>query len=310
MPESPRQHLDGHGSGVPRKAGAQHRIVGALLLTGGFMLVEVVGGLLSGSLALLADAGHMLTDVGALALAYAGVRFAERPGDPQRTYGYARLEVLAAFTNGVALLGLAAWILIEAAIRFFEPVRILSGTMLVIALLGLVVNVASYLVLHSDEGDNINIQGAMVHVFGDILGSLAAIVAALVIRFTGWLPIDPLLSVLVACLIIRSGWDITRRSGHILLEGAPESVDRDRIRRDLTALPGVASIDHIHVWSLTSGRPLATLHVRTSTGADLPAVLRAAKERLRGEFGIDHSTIELEPAEKAEHTRRAGHVHD
>ncbi|MDQ2081125.1 cation diffusion facilitator family transporter [Xanthobacteraceae bacterium Astr-EGSB] len=247
MPESHHQHPEGHAPRRPRKAGAEHRLIGALLLTGGFMLVEAAGGLLSGSLALLADAGHMLTDVGALALAYVGVHMAKQPGDPQRTYGYARLEVLAAFTNGVALLGLAAWILIEAAIRFFEPVRILSGTMLVIALVGLVVNVASYLVLHSGEEGNINIQGAMVHVLGDILGSLAAIVAALVIRFTGWLPIDPLLSALVACLIIRSGWDITRRSGHILLEGAPDSVDRDRIRRDLAALPGVTSVDHIHV---------------------------------------------------------------
>jgi cobalt-zinc-cadmium efflux system protein len=286
---------DAHShSHTPSGPGAERRIVWAMLLTGGFMVAEVVGGLISGSLALLADAGHMLTDVGALILAYAGIRFGRRPGDPRRTYGYQRLEVLAAFVNGITLLVLSAWILVEAARRLFEPVEVLSGTMLTVALVGLAVNVASFFILRSGSEQNVNIQGALIHVLGDLLGSVAAIAAALVIAFTGWMPIDPMLSAFVALLIIRSGWDITRRSGHILLEGTPEGLDRDEIARVLKTSPGVADVHHIHVWSLTSGRLLATLHLRPTPEADLGSVLATAKARLHESFGIDHSTIEID----------------
>lgn len=303
---TPHSHVHGahgHTHAPTSGPGAEQRLLWAMLLTGGFMVAEVIGGILSGSLALLADAGHMLTDVGALLLAYAGVRLGRRPGDLHRTFGYARLEVLAAFTNGIALLALSAWILVEAAIRFFEPVQVLSGTMLVIAVLGLTVNLASFFVLRGGEEHSVNVQGALVHVLGDLLGSVAAIVAALVIRWTGWMPIDPLLSALVAVLIIRSGWDITRRSGHILLEGAPEAIDRADMERDLAALPGVAGVHHIHVWSLTSGRPLATLHLRTLPGADLAAVLKASKAHLHDKFGIDHSTVEIEVGQEGKETQ-------
>jgi cobalt-zinc-cadmium efflux system protein len=290
---------DGEGAGglMPHAHGAsvaERRVLWASLVTGGFMLAEVAGGLLAGSLALLADAGHMLTDVGALALAYAGMRFARRPADPQRSFGYQRLEVLAAFVNGIALLVLSAWILVEAATRLVEPVEVLGGTMLVIAVLGLAVNVGSFLILRGSAHTNINIRGALVHVIGDLLGSVATVAAALVIYFLQWTPIDPILSALVAVLIIRSGWDITRRAGHILLEGTPENIPGEELRRALAGLAGVERIFHIHVWSLTSGRPLATLHVRLQPGADADAVRLAVKSRLREKFGIEHSTVETE----------------
>lgn len=183
----------------------------------------------------------------------------------------------------------------EAGIRLFEPVEIMSGPMLVIAVLGLAVNVAGFLILRGDD-DNLNVQGALAHVLGDLIGSLAAIAAALVIRYTAWTPIDPLLSVFVAVLIAGSGWEIVRRSGHILLEGTPEAINSLEIERQLSALPQVGRVHHIHVWSLKPGLSLATLHLRLHPTADVRAAVEAAKLLLREEFGIDHSTIEVEIA--------------
>lgn len=292
-------HVHGLGGHVhhPQGPDAARRIVWAMALTGGFMVAEVVGGILSGSLALIADAGHMLTDVGALALAHAGIHFGQRPANPQHSYGYRRLEVLAAFVNGIVLLGLTAWIAVEAVQRFLAPVPVLSGTMLVIAALGLVVNIASFAILRGGEA-SVNVAGALAHVLGDLLGSVAAIVAALVILWTGWTPIDPLLSLFVAALIVRSGWTIVRRAGHILLEGTPEGIDPAQIRASLARLPGVADAHHVHVWSLTSGRPVATLHLRLSPGAQSGTVLLAVKAHLAKAFGITHSTVEIDPQDR------------
>ena len=283
----------GHRHTPPSGPGTERRLGWAIALTGGFTLVETVGGVLSGSLALLADAGHMLTDVGALLLALVAVRLARRPGDPRRTFGYARLEVLAAFVNGVALLALAAWILVEAALRLLDPVPVLTGPMLAVAVAGLVVNLASFAVLHGGAADSLNVRGALVHVLGDLLGSVAAIVAALTIHWTDWTPADPILSALVALLIVRSGWEVTRRSGHILLEGAPEGVDGEAVRRALVTLPGVEAVEHVHLWSLTPERTLASLHLRVAPNAP-PTTLRDAKAVLREAFGIEHATIEVD----------------
>jgi cobalt-zinc-cadmium efflux system protein len=296
----------GHAGHVHRPTGAdaEHRILWAMALTGGFMIAEVVGGILSGSLALLADAGHMLTDVAALALAHAGIRFGQRPADPRRSYGYRRLEVLAAFVNGIVLLALTAWIALEAVQRFMMPVEILSGTMLGIAVLGLLANLASFAILRSGA-ESVNVAGALAHVVGDLLGSLAAIGAALVIMATGWTPIDPLLSLFVAVLIVRSGWQIVRRAGHILLEGTPEGLDPAAIRTSLADVPGVADAHHVHVWSLTSGSPVATLHLRLAPGAQRGIVLLAVKQRLAESFGITHSTVEIDPDDRcADHSDR------
>jgi cobalt-zinc-cadmium efflux system protein len=292
-----------HTSSGPEAA---RRILWAMALTGGFMIAEVVGGILSGSLALIADAGHMLTDVAALALAHAGIHFGQRPADPKRSYGYRRLEVLAAFVNGIVLLALTAWIAFEAVQRFMAPVPILSGTMLVIAVLGLLVNIASFLILRGGEG-SVNVAGALAHVLGDLLGSVAAIVAAVVILATGWTPIDPLLSVFVALLIVRSGWQIVRRAGHILLEGTPEGMDPAEIRASLVGVAGVADAHHVHVWSLTSGSAVATLHLRLIPGAQPGSVLIAVKQHLAKSFGITHSTVEIDPeGHCADHAAGAG----
>jgi cation diffusion facilitator family transporter len=214
-----------------------------MVLTGGFMGIEVVGGLVSGSLALLADAGHMLTDFAALGLAWFAFRIARRPPDQRRSYGYHRIQVLAAFVNGIVLVAVVGWILVEAVGRLLAPVEVLGGVMLAVAVGGLLVNIAAFALLHGGDRDNINLRAAAIHVLGDLLGSAAAILAAGVILGTGWMPIDPLLSVLVALLILRSSWLIIKKSAHILLEGTPDWLDVGRLRADLVAqVPGVEDV--------------------------------------------------------------------
>lgn len=277
-------------------AGNARRALFALLLTGGFMLAEVIGGLLTGSLALIADAGHMLTDTAALALAWMAFRVAGRPNDARRTYGYHRFQVLAAFVNGVTLVAVVGWIAIEAVRRLFAPIEVLGGPMLVIAGLGLAVNLAVLWILKRGPRANLNIQGAAVHVLGDVLGSVAAITAACVIIWTGWMPIDPLLSILVALLVLRSAWIIVRRSAHILLEGAPDWLEVEALRRDLVAaVPQVQDIHHVHAWMLTDERPLMTLHASLRPGASTHAALAAIRGFLEQHYGIGHATIQIEP---------------
>jgi cobalt-zinc-cadmium efflux system protein len=259
------------------------------------MLAEVVGGFLAGSLALLADAGHMLTDAAALGLAWLAVRVAARPADWKRTYGFDRFEVLAAFTNGLALFFIAAAIFYEAVQRLMQPVEVLGGTMLVIAAVGLAVNAATLLVLRQGGGANLNVRAALLHVMSDLLGSVAAIAAALVILWTGWTPIDPLLSMLITLLILRSAWLITRDAGHILLEAAPSGLDVREVQKDLeAAIPEVESIHHVHAWSLTQDRRLMTLHARISQTAPPEQVAAAIKARLKQRHGIVHATVEIE----------------
>ncbi len=289
-------HVHGpHGHG-PDAAGNERRVLWALLLTAGFMLAEVAGGLFSGSLALIADAGHMLTDAGALALSWYALRTARRPASARRSYGHHRLQVLAAFINGSALIGIAAWIGLEAARRLFSPVEVLGGTMLAVAALGLLINLAAFLILHGAAGDNLNIRGATLHVLGDLLGSVAAIVAAGVILATGWTPIDPILSAAVAALILRSAWMLVRRSWNVLMEGTPEGFDVDALRRELAAaVPEVVDVHHVHLWSLTPERPLVTLHAAVEDGADRDETLGRLQRLLAERFGLRHATIQIEP---------------
>jgi cobalt-zinc-cadmium efflux system protein len=283
---------------APAATDNQKRVFWAMLLTGGFMLAEVIGGVIAGSLALLADAGHMLTDTAALALAWAAFRVGHWPRDARRTYGYHRFQVLAAFVNGLALIAIVGWIVIEAIRRLFDPIEILGGLMLAIAGLGLLVNLAAFAILRGGDRANLNLQGAVLHVLGDLLGSVAAIVAALVILWTGWTPIDPLLSLFVALLILRSAWLLLRRSGHILLEGAPDWLKIEELREAVTAAtPAIQDIHHVHVWMLTTERSLITMHAEVSPGADHQAVLRVIREVLRERFGITHATIQIETAE-------------
>ena len=298
-------HHDGHSHGPslsPDAPAAELRskeraIAIAAILTGGFMGAEVAGGLISGSLALLADAGHMLTDFASLVLAWLAFRLARRPADWKRTYGFDRFSVLAAFVNGLSLFAIAIWILVEAIQRLRAPSEVLGGLMLWVAVAGLVVNIVAFWVLSRAEGDNLNVRAAALHVMGDLLGSVAAIVASLVIIWTGWTPIDPLLSVLVVGLILRSAATVVRDSAHILLEGAPRGFDARKVTADLEEhVPGLARAHHLHAWSITQERPMATLEVDLAPGADAAAVTQAVKERLRHVFGIAHVTVETRPA--------------
>jgi len=286
-------HSHSHGAGA-----GELRLAFAAVLTGLFMLAEMVGGYVSGSLALIADAGHMLTDFASLALAWYGFRLARRPADWRRTYGYDRFSILAAFTNGIALFVIAAWIVVEAWHRLSEPSNVIGGIMLWVALAGLAVNIGVFYVLHSggDAHTNLNVRAAALHVLGDLLGSVAALVAAIVIMTTGWMPIDPLLSVLVALIILRSAWRVVAESGHILLEGAPAGVDSRALAADLVGqVPGVTDIHHVHAWSINEERPMVTLHARIDDSATAPEVITAAiKNRLKERFKIAHATIEIE----------------
>jgi len=284
------------------------RVLVALTLTGAFMIVEVIGGVLSGSLALLADAGHMLTDTMALALAAVAFHVSKRPADSRLTYGYQRFQILAAFVNGLSLLVIVGWILIEAAQRFFVPRDVLGPTMLTVAAIGLVVNIIAFAVLHSGDRDNLNIRGAALHVAGDLLGSVAAIVAAIVIIYTGWVTIDPILSLAVAVLILKSAWSLVKRSAHVLLEGAPEWLDVVEMQSNIMeAVPGVCGIHHVHVWGLTPQDLMLTMHVSLGEDAAEPTrVIPMVKGLLARQYGIGHSTIEIELddcADDNEHAR-------
>lgn len=277
--------------------GNERRVLWALLLTGGFMLAEVAGGILSGSLALLADAGHMLTDAAALGLSLAAFRASRRPETLKHSYGQHRFQVLAAFLNGAALIGIALWIAIEALQRLLSPVPVLGGTMLVVAVLGLVVNMVAFLLLHGGDRHNLNMRGAALHVLGDMLGSAGAIVAAGVILWTGWTPIDPILSVLVALLVVKSAWMLLARSWHVLMEGAPEGFDVDGLKADLVqAVPGVLDIHHVHMWMLTPDQPLLTMHATIAAETGHDDALYALQAALADRFEIAHATIQVERA--------------
>lgn len=289
-------HAHGPHSHAPDvTADNARRVAVAMVLTGGYMVAEIIGGLLSGSLALIADAGHMATDTASLILAFIAFRLARRPADPTRSYGYHRAEILAAFVNALAMMALVAWILYEAVERFLEPVEILGGVMLWVALGGLLVNILAFAVLHTGDRENLNMRGAAVHVLGDLLGSVAAIGAALVILYTGWTPIDPILSVFVGLLVLRSAWAIARESAHILMEGTPSELNISEVAADLKAnVRGVEDVHHVHAWSLTATRIMMTLHARLENGADGDTVLEAIQVRLAERFNVEHATVQLE----------------
>lgn len=294
MSEVEHQH-HGHGHGAHTHGASEKRIGIAALLTGAFMAAEVAGGLVSGSLALLADAGHMVTDFASLGLAWYGFRLARRPADWRRTYGYDRFTILAAFTNGMALFVIAIWIVVEAYHRLNEPGEVLGGVMFWVALAGLVVNLLAFRVLQGGDRDNLNMRAAALHVAGDLLGSVAALAAALIIMWTGWVAIDPILSVLVALIILRSAWYVVRDSGHILLEGAPEGIDNRHIAEDLVGnIPEVVGVHHVHAWSITESRPMISLHAHLTKGSQPERVTGEIKRRLKERFGISHATVEVE----------------
>ncbi|MFA3916406.1 cation diffusion facilitator family transporter [Ruegeria hyattellae] len=275
-------------------AANEKKVALAAVLTGLFMVVELVGGLISGSLALIADAGHMLTDFGAMILAWTAFRLARRPADWKRTYGFDRFSVLAAFVNGLALFLIAIWITWEAWGRLSDPAPVMGKVMMWVALAGLVVNIGVFIILTRGSGDNLNIRAAVLHVIGDLLGSVAALIASIVIIYTGWTPIDPILSVFVALIILRAAWSVVRDSAHILLEGAPTGFDRDTVTQQLQdQVPGVAKVGHFHAWSITQERSMATLELTVDPAIDAQYVKTQVKIWLNEQHGIGHVTVEL-----------------
>jgi cobalt-zinc-cadmium efflux system protein len=272
----------------------------AFTLTCLVLVVEALGGWWSGSLALLADAAHMLVDAGALALAWAAAVYALKPADARRSFGYARIEVLAGFVNALVQLLLVAGIVYEAVRRLLEldGIHIESGVMLVVAAVGLVVNAIVLRSLHDHGHGDLNTAGARLHVFGDLLGSVATVLAALLVRYLGWQWADPVLSLLVSLLILRGAFGLLKRSSHILLEGVPEGVAPEEIRVALAgADPAIAEVHHLHVWQIASGSRMATLHARLREGGDAQHVMRAVQRVLRERFAISHVTVQIESSE-------------
>lgn len=284
-----------HGGLHLHGGGDKTRVLIACGLTLTFMVVEVAGGLLTGSLALIADAGHMLTDSVSLGLSWYAFHLAGRAATRRLTYGFDRVKTLVAYTNGLAIFVVAGWVVYEAIERLMAPSPVMGGMMLVVAVAGLIVNIAGFLILRGGDHGSLNMRGAILHVLGDLLGSAAAIVAALVIMATGWMPIDPILSVFVAVLILSTAWSLVKDAGHVLLEGTPDSTDRDGLVADMTAhFPEVREIHHVHVWSLDGSRNVATLHACLKEGADAHGIVVAMKRRLAEKHGIGHATIETE----------------
>jgi len=277
----------------------------ALAITATFLLAEVAGGILSNSLALLADAGHMLTDVAALALSLFVAWFSRQPHDQRRTYGYLRWEILAAFLNGATLLLISAWISIEAVMRLRQPEAVESGMMLVVAIVGIVANIAAALVLHPASEASLNLRGAYLHVVGDLLGSVATVIAALLVRYTGWLIADPIASILMTLLIVRGAWRLVRESIDVLLESTPSHIAVGTVRRQLEAIPGIESVHDLHVWTVTSGVVAMSVHAIVREPERHQHVLEHVHDAMLL-FGIQHVTVQLERREMYE---REMHLH-
>jgi len=277
----------------------------ALGLTAALLVVEVIGGILSNSIALLADAGHMLTDVAALGLALFVAWFSKQPSTPQKTFGYLRWEILAAFVNGATLLLISAWILWEAALRLRAPEPISGGLMLSVAVAGLMVNIIAARVLVRGSNDNLNARGAYLHVLGDLLASVGTVAAAIAIRYTGWLVADPIASILTTVLIMRGAWLLVRESVDILLESTPAHIPLPAVRGQLEAIPGIESVHDLHVWAVTPAVVAMSAHCIVREPAQHQHVLEHIHDAMRL-FGIEHVTIQLERDEMLD---RESHLH-
>lgn len=292
---SPHDH-DEHGhSHLPAQIRHERPLWIAFGLTLLFLLVEVVGGLLSNSLALLSDAAHMMTDVLALGIALFAVRMSRRPPDAKRTYGYARMEAIGALVNGGLLFVVAGFILWEALGRFREPQAVASNAMLVVAVIGLLVNLVSMRLLAAGAGESLNVRGAYMEVWSDMLGSLGVIAGALLIRFTGWTVVDPVIAVLIGLWVLPRTWLLLRAAAQVLMQGVPAGLDIDEVRDAMQALPGVEAVHDLHVWALGSREPILTAHVLLAGDAGDADALRAAMAAmLRERFAIDQVTLQLE----------------
>ena len=298
-------HHHAHGHGHLREGASTRGLRWALALTAGFLVVEVVGAFAANSLALLADAGHMLTDVAALALSLFVAWISRRPATPQKTFGYWRWEILAAFLNGAALLLVSVGIVWEAVQRLREPEPIASGLMMAVAAAGLLVNLVSARLLHEGSAGSLNVRGAYLHVLSDLLGSVAAILAAIVVRSTGLLVADPIASIVMTVLVVRASWRLVRESVDILLESTPASVPLASVRTQLAAIPGIESVHDLHVWTVTSGVIAMSVHAVVRDPERHQHVLEHVHDAMKL-FGIQHVTVQLERREMYE---RETHLH-
>ncbi|MFP3126606.1 cation diffusion facilitator family transporter [Ectobacillus funiculus] len=301
-------HNHGHDHGHTHTHNANKKaLLLAFLLTTGFMLAEAVGGYVTNSLALLSDAGHMLSDAVSLGLSLLAFKIGEKRPTSEKTYGYKRIEILAALFNGIALIIISIYILIEAIRRFRESVEVAGVGMLSIAIVGLLINIgAAFILMRGDTSENLNLRSAFLHVLGDLLGSVGAIVAALLILFFGWEVADPIASILVSILVIVSGWRVTKDTLHILMEGKPHNVNLEAIRNSLATIPSVRNVHDLHVWAVTSDFPTLTCHITVEQGTNTQRVLGEATKRIREQFHIKHVTIQIEDTE---HCHNEDHCH-
>jgi len=276
------------------RAGSRRALGLVLVLTVAYTGAEIVGGLLTGSLALLADAGHMLGDSAALALALGAAWLATRPATPERSFGFRRAEILAALANGLALVAIAIWVFVEAIRRLDHPPHVLGGWMLLVAGIGLGVNLAAARILARAAEENLNVQAALRHVFADLAASMGVAVAALVILTTGWRQADPIAGLAIALLIVASSWTILRDSVAILLEAAPAGLDAEEVGRRMAEAEGVVEVHDLHIWTITSGFPTLSAHVLVRRGDDCHARRHELEQLLASEFQLTHTTLQVE----------------
>lgn len=289
-------HCDHHHGHHHSREGNQKGLAIAFGVTVGIMVLEFVGGLVTNSLALLSDSGHMLSDAASLLLSLVAVWLTSKPASPKRTYGFYRFEILAALVNGVTLVMIAAWIIWEAAGRLVNPPDVASGTMMAVAAVGLVANLVSAWVLlrKGDVKENVNVRSAYLHVLGDALGSVGAIAAGLVMWLFGWYAADPLISILVAVLILKGAFAVVRQTVHILMEGTPMAIDQAEVKTALSGIEGVVDVHDLHIWTITSGLDSLSCHLLIEDGRDAQAILQQAIDLVETRFHIRHATIQIE----------------
>jgi len=303
LPDSPSAHLHAHRDGDAQhvhftEQRSQSVLAWSLVLTLGFAVVEVIAGFMSNSLALISDAGHMVTDAAALGLALLAQLIAKRPPSARHSFGFGRAEALAAFVNSLVLMVLVGWIVVEAVHRFAQPEQVQGSMVTIVAAIGLLINLVLAYILSRDES-NMNTRAALVNVIGDLLGSVAALAAGAIIYYTGWMQIDPLLSIFVAVLILKSTWSVLRESYHFLMEGVPEHIDYLQVGADLGQIDGVLSVHDLHVWDMSPGQPALIGHVEITDLSRWPAILQNIKSMLLDKHGIDHITLQAEVAHDA-----------
>ena len=290
-------HHAHHGHAHAHASSGRRRLSVVLVLTALYMVAEAVGGWMTGSLALLADAGHMLADVAALALALFAAWFSARPATPRKTFGYYRLEILAALINGVTLVVISLLIIYEAYHRYLEPQPVKSGAMMLVAVGGLVINAVCAYLLHGHHEEDLNVRGAWLHVIGDALGSVGAIIAGALMLLWGWYAADPLFSVFISLLIVWSSWNLIRESTNVLLEGTPAHINLRAVEEAILETAGVEDVHDLHVWTITSGREALSAHVIHVETISPPELLSELRNKLHTRFGVDHLTIQMETPE-------------